>query len=347
MRIRELRAKAREDAQGNKMALALPVFAMTAIVYLIGVIPNFLQEGIGKAIVSLIASLATLFFSVGASYALIIRTLHVARKEEKTNFFADVFGEGTRNGWSCAWGVFKKIWYWVLLIVVGYILMILGGVFGVGGSVASSNGFAVLSILMIIGGLILVILSAIKIMIASYRYFLVTYLKHDYPERSTKELLEKSKEMMDGNKAKAFVIPLTFIGWLLLAGVCGGIVSIIFNLIWQPVVYFGVSVSTVPLWAEIIMTLIIYFISSFVSAYMQMTYCEFYLERNPLEIYNEDYVKPETNEQYYKKIIGWVVGIIVVVYVAIIALGGFLFNQAGSMINNSTYDLNSILEQMK
>ena len=132
-------------------------------------------------------------------------------------------------------------------------------------------------------------------MIASYKYYLVTYLKHDYPDRSTDELLEKSREMMDGNKAKAFVIPLTCIGWLLLAALLSGIVKAIFNGIWPTKELFDSTISSMPLWASIIMNLITYFIASFVTAYMQVTYGEFYLERNPQDIYNEDYVKPETN----------------------------------------------------
>lgn len=342
MRIRELRAKAREDAQGNKMALALPIFAMTSIVYLLGVLPELLQEGIAKLIVSLIVVVAITIFGVGASYAIIIRTIRVARKEEKGSFFADIFGEGTRNGWSCTWGIFCKIWYWILLLFVGYIIMAMGLVGGMVGGVASSTSFSAIGIIIGILGIVLVILSCVKIIKASYSYFIITYLKHDYPDHSTKELLEKSKEMMEGNKAKAFVIPLTFIGWVILAAICGSIVSIIFNLIWPPYYTMMGAVSTVPIWAEIIMTLIIYFITSFVTAYMYMTNCEFYLERNPLDIYNEDYVKPETNEKYYKKIIGWIVGIILIGYVAMISIGVLLFNQASNIVSNNMYYINNL-----
>ncbi len=129
---------------------------------------------------------------------------------------------------------------------------------------------------------------------------------------------------MDGNKAKAFVIPLTFIGWMLLSALCMAVVSVVFNLIWPPMVTFIGSVPTMPVWATVLMYVIVYFIFSFVLAYLQMTYAEFYLERNPLEIYNEDYVKPETNAKKYMKIIGWVYGTIILLYVAIVGLGAIL-----------------------
>ena len=307
---------------------------------------------------------SVLFISIAGSYAVMIRTLHVARKEEKTNFFSDVFGEGMKHGFSCAWGIFKKIWYWILLMIVGYIVMFAGllpyilmgvaDIFTVpfAGTDSLADIFSSimgnmnpgLAIALIVVGFALTIFAAIKMMVASYKYFLVTYLKHDYPDKSTNELLENSKEMMDENKAKAFVIPFTFIGWLILSAICIGIVSYIFEVIWPPeVTWLGTSISTMPTWATILLQVIIYFIISFVTAYMQMTYAEFYLERNPLEIYNEDYVKPETNAKKYKKIIGWVCGIIVVIYIAIIAIGGILFDRASSM----TYDMSDMLNQFE
>ncbi|MBQ9267825.1 MAG: DUF975 family protein [Clostridia bacterium] len=350
MRIRELRAKAREDAQGNKWKLAWPLLITSLVIYLIGLIPDFLEEGPAKAVVGLLVFLGILFVSIAGSYAVIIRMLKVARKEEASNFFTDVFGEGMRHGFSCAWGIFKKIWYWMVLVVVGWVLLFLGGA---GLALSELSGVLPmeelgslevieiptgLCVAFLIIGFVLVILSAIKTMIASYQYFLVTYLKHDYPDRSTNELLEKSKEMMDGNKAKAFVIPLTFFGWLLLAGFLGGIVSAIFNMIWPPeVTWLGNTISTVPMWAEILMIAIVYFIISFVSAYMQLTFAEFYLERNPLEIYHEDYVKPETNAKKYKKIIAWVYGIMIALVLLIPILAAIVINGAYNTPNEALF----------
>ncbi len=355
MRIRELRAKAREDAEGNKWSLILPMFLLTFLIELIGLIPNFIENGPMRLCGGIVVFCAILFLSISGSYAIIIRNLHVARKEEKTSFISDVFGEGARNGWSCAWGIFKKIWYWVLLIVIGYVLIFLGAtsvvisgfsMIGTGSAniaISDVAGYSLVGVLMILIGFGLLIWAGIMITIASYKYYLVTYLKHDYPEKSTKELLEKSKEMMDGNKAKAFVIPLTFIGWLILTVLCAAVVSVIFNLIWLPQETIFGTIPTMPIWAQLLLEAITYFFASCVTAYMQMTYCEFYLERNPLEIYNEDYVKPETNSKKYKSIIGWVFGITAVVYICISALGVSLYNKAA----NTTYDINDLLRQIE
>lgn len=49
-----------------------------------------------------------------------------------------------------------------------------------------------------------------------YEYYMVPYLAAEYPEKSRKEIFQMSKRMMDGNKFNAFVLELSFIGWLLL-----------------------------------------------------------------------------------------------------------------------------------
>lgn len=358
MTIKELRAKAREDAIGNKMKLVLPIFCAAAIMYLLGIIPIFIKVGI----VGIIVGIASIFFGVSASYAIIIRMLKVARKEETSNFFSDVFGEGMKNGWACVWGIFKKIWYWILAVIVGYVLLfagaLVGGTWGLGQLFPSGTGQNILanssfinpamSGILILVGCVLIIIGAIKIMLAGYRYLIVRYLKHDYPDRSVNELLEKSDEMMNGNKAKAFLIPFTFIGWLLLTALVIGIIRVPFAMKWPSIqTLYGTTVSNMPLWANVLMNIIEYFIISFVVAYMQLTFCEFYLERNPLEIYNEDYIKPETNEKTYKKIVGWMIAILLIIWLAIPMLGIGIYTKTSSVVDDTSATFDKMLEQMQ
>lgn len=349
MTIKELRAKAREDAIGNKMKLVLPVFGTVAILFLLDIIPIFIKVGILR----IIANIASVIFGVSASCAIIIRMLKVIRKEETSNFFSDVFGEGMKNGWACVWGIFKKIWYWILAVIVGYVLLfagaLVGGTWGLGQLFPSGTGQNILanssfinpaiSGILVLVGCVLIIIGAIKIMLAGYRYLIVRYLKHDYPDRSVNELLEKSDEMMNGNKAKAFLIPFTFIGWLLLTALVIGIIRV-------PFAMKG-SFFNMPLWTGIIISLVEYLIISFVVAYMQLTLCEFYLERNPLEIYNEDYVKPETNEKTYKKIVGWMIAILLIIWLAIPMLGIGIYTKTSSVVDDTSATFDKMLEQMQ
>lgn len=64
--------------------------------------------------------------------------------------------------------------------------------------------------------------------IKSYEYRMVPFLLTENPDLETKEAFALSKEMMDGNKWKAFVFDLSFIGWWLLSGITCGIVGVLY-----------------------------------------------------------------------------------------------------------------------
>jgi uncharacterized membrane protein len=49
--------------------------------------------------------------------------------------------------------------------------------------------------------------------IAALRYSMAYYIMNDYPEISAMEAIERSKELMDGQKMRLFMLCLSFIGW--------------------------------------------------------------------------------------------------------------------------------------
>lgn len=53
--------------------------------------------------------------------------------------------------------------------------------------------------------------------IKSYSYALTDFIMKDNPEMKNNEAIEKSMELMQGNKFDLFVLDLTFLGWYLLA----------------------------------------------------------------------------------------------------------------------------------
>ncbi len=61
-------------------------------------------------------------------------------------------------------------------------------------------------------------------LIKSYSYRMVPYILADEPELSANEVITKSRQMMDGNKWQAFLLDLSFIGWILLGILTLGIV---------------------------------------------------------------------------------------------------------------------------
>ena len=64
--------------------------------------------------------------------------------------------------------------------------------------------------------------------IKSYEYRMIPYILGDNPTISKAEAFRLSKEMMAGNKWRAFVLDLSFIGWDLLSVLTCGILSIFF-----------------------------------------------------------------------------------------------------------------------
>lgn len=69
--------------------------------------------------------------------------------------------------------------------------------------------------------LLLVIPGIIK----KYEYRMVPYILAEHPELSYQEVLALSSQMMDGQKANAFVLDLSFIGWEILSGMTCGVLG--------------------------------------------------------------------------------------------------------------------------
>lgn len=61
-----------------------------------------------------------------------------------------------------------------------------------------------------------------------YQYLMVPYLLSEYPDMEYHEALARSRDMMEGNKWKAFVLGLSFILWDMLSAITFGIVAIFY-----------------------------------------------------------------------------------------------------------------------
>ena len=73
-------------------------------------------------------------------------------------------------------------------------------------------------------GLLLIIPGIVK----SYEYMMIPYIPADDPTVSRKDAFAQSKAMMKGIKWSAFVLDLSFIGWILLSLVTLGLVGIFY-----------------------------------------------------------------------------------------------------------------------
>ena len=59
--------------------------------------------------------------------------------------------------------------------------------------------------------------------VKAYSYCMVPYILAENPDMSAREVITRSREMMDGNKWQAFLLDLSFIGWIFLSIVTLGL----------------------------------------------------------------------------------------------------------------------------
>lgn len=79
-------------------------------------------------------------------------------------------------------------------------------------------------ILVFLWSLLLIVPGIIK----AYEWRMVSYIVAEDPEISGREARELSSIMMNGSKWNAFVLDLSFIGWMLLGGLTFGILNVVF-----------------------------------------------------------------------------------------------------------------------
>lgn len=65
--------------------------------------------------------------------------------------------------------------------------------------------------------------------IKAYSYYMVPFILIDHPEMSATEVITESRRMMNGHKWRAFLLDLSFIGWILLGFLTLGLGMVFFT----------------------------------------------------------------------------------------------------------------------
>ena len=78
--------------------------------------------------------------------------------------------------------------------------------------------------------------------IASIRYSQAFFILADDPSKGIRQCVNESKIMMKGNKSKYFCLSLSFIGWILLSSLPGGIIEGIASVMYAPAVVNAIVV---------------------------------------------------------------------------------------------------------
>lgn len=214
----EIRANSRKSLEGKwgKCALImLCYFAISALKSLI------------LMLIPVIGIIIDLVISIPISYGLVISFIKLKRGEELEyiDFIKDgfsQFGEILRVYWQIFWklkGAFILAFISYVFIAIFAILIFLriltGGFFSSEfGGFTTTVGFI---------GIVSVLLTTIYLITKGLFYILSSYILYDNPNMSTKEILEESKRVMEGNRARFIGLYLTFIGWAILSLLTCGI----------------------------------------------------------------------------------------------------------------------------
>lgn len=201
----EARARARQSLAGN--------WKKSAIITLIFLVVSFVL-GLLQA-VPLVGSILVLLLSMPLSYGMLTTFIKIKRSEPVT--YTSFIKDGLsmfKQAWLVTLNVMLKLLPWLLLLILSIILLSGGLVAGV-----LSESFSIISLI----GIVLYIVSFVFLFTKGLYYSLVYYVLYDNPDMPAKEIVEKSKTLMEGNRARYFFLSLSFIGWIILSGFTFGI----------------------------------------------------------------------------------------------------------------------------
>lgn len=207
--IRELKKDAKVRLSGSYFKLLIIYLIYAVILFAFSALSTFITSNIVKFVYALII----LIFTVSFSYGLIACFMDIIRgKKTSITEFINVSFKSI----SAVWKVYLRI----LLRLILPIIITIASMFFVLLTLAQTVVSGTLSNYFLIS--IVVFLVAIIVLFVMYIYYsLCFYLLKDKPEKTSKEIVQMSHDLMKGNIIKYIGLTLSFMGWyLLIFAVC-------------------------------------------------------------------------------------------------------------------------------
>ncbi len=208
----EIRQKAREALTGKWGKAALITLCYFLVEYLIGFIIGIFED----SAFSLVLSIANIIITVPLSYGILYEFIKLKRGENVKVF--DFFNLGFSNfkrSWKVVFSTIIKMIVPIALIIVAFIIFSIG----LGVSIFEYNNTSTISSLSVISVIALIVMFVAEIwaIVKGLYYVLSNYIAIDNPEMSSKEAVLESERLMQNNRAKYFLLNLSFIGWAILS----------------------------------------------------------------------------------------------------------------------------------
>lgn len=217
MKAHEFRALARENLKGNWGFAA----GLTIVYFILSmIISGFL------GIIPFLGQIASIIISPVLSFGILVSFIKLARNQDPSffGFLKDGF-----NSFGKVWGVtlrtLLKLLPPILLLIGNIMLVITAASINYSNLIndSSINASSIFASLILFIAPIIYIIAFIWLGVKSLYYSLTLYILNDEPSLTSEEIVNKSEELMKGNRFRYFCLSLSFIGWAILAGFTFGI----------------------------------------------------------------------------------------------------------------------------
>ena len=214
MSASEIRLNARKILKGKWGKAVLMTLAYALFTFIVNFILNFIP---------VVGSIISLIISVPIYYGFVASFIDLKRNQETNafTFTSEGFGQ-----FSKAWAVYLRIILKCLIPIILLIISIGLTVYATAYSTVSLYTATVSNTVpttIRIISLILIIISCIWLICRNLSYSLSNYILKDNPDMTSKEIIEESARLMNGNRLKLIWLGITFIGWYILSSLTLGI----------------------------------------------------------------------------------------------------------------------------
>ena len=227
MKASEIRRQARETLRGKWGKSVCITLAYIVIVFIILLITELFESGsVIKTIVQIIQIFINVPLSLGFAYSMI----KIKRNEEVRPFdFLKIGFKNFGRAWKLDLRIFLKLIVPIIILIIGLVFIYVA-LFGATLVVYELSDveldWNLLSNIFYIG-IAIYLLGLILSIIFGLLYSLVFMVAYDNPYMAASVAVNKSAELMRGNRWKFFVLILSFLGWAIL-----GILSLGIGLLW-------------------------------------------------------------------------------------------------------------------
>lgn len=227
MKASEIRRQAREALRGKWGKSVWITLAYLVIVFIILFITELFESGsVIKTIVQIIQIFINVPLSLGFAYSMI----KIKRNEEVRTFdFLKIGFKNFGRAWKLDLRIFLKLIVPIIILIIGLVFIYVA-LYGAALVVYELSDveldWNLLSNIFYIG-IAIYLLGLILSIIFGLLYSLAFMVAYDNPYMAASVAVNKSAELMRGNRWKFFALILSFLGWAIL-----GILSLGIGLLW-------------------------------------------------------------------------------------------------------------------